>query len=130
MTDGSQRVALVVDDSRAMRSILKRVLAQHDFHVEEAGSGAEALTWLREGKPVSLLLVDLNMPVMSGFELMMEMKTQNLAAGTPVLVCTSEADPASAERAKSLGARGYLTKPIDTSLGRALTALGLARKVA
>jgi two-component system chemotaxis response regulator CheY len=130
MTDSSPRTALIVDDSRAMRSILRRVLAQHGFETEEAGSGAEALAWLLSGKRPTLMLVDINMPVMSGFELMLELKQRELARDVPLLVVTSESDPASAERAKSLGARGYLTKPVDAALARALTALGLSRKVA
>lgn len=105
--------ALIIDDSSVMRKIVERSLRQAGIdlsHVLEAGNGQEALTALGSGK-VDLILSDINMPVMDGLEFVRRVQSTNLAAGTPIVMITTEGSEANVMEALSLGARGYIRKP-------------------
>ena len=83
---------LVVDDSAMMRKIILRTLkmAGLDFAITlEAADGAEGLALLRENT-VSLVMCDINMPVMSGLEMLEQIKAEQLAAGVPIVMVTTE----------------------------------------
>jgi two-component system chemotaxis response regulator CheY len=105
--------ALIVDDSSVMRKIVERSLRQaglDPLEVREAGSGVEGLEMLRTG-PVDLILTDINMPVMDGLEFVRQIKAQNLAPGTPVVMITTESSEEHVKQAILAGARGYIRKP-------------------
>lgn len=105
--------ALIIDDSSVMRKIVERSLRQAGIdlsHVLEAGNGQEALTALGSGK-VDLILSDINMPVMDGLEFVRCVQSTDLAAGTPIVMITTEGSEANVMEALSLGARGYIRKP-------------------
>jgi two-component system chemotaxis response regulator CheY len=104
--------ALVVDDSRAMRMILKRHLSGQGFQVVEAEHGEDALARLREpGASFQVALVDWNMPVMSGIELVRAIRSDQVLAPLPILMVTSEAEMSSVGEALDAGASEYLMKP-------------------
>lgn len=104
---------LVVDDSAMMRKVVLRVLkmAELDFDtILEAGDGSEALTLLR-ANPVDLIMCDINMPVMSGIELLQKIKLEKLALGVPIVMVTTENSEPQVRQAILAGARGYIRKP-------------------
>ena len=83
--------------------------------VQTASDGKQALMLLhdaaRKGRPIDLVLLDINMPVMSGFDLLIEMKKEQMLVDTMVVICSTSDDPNDKEMAKLLGAAGYLVKP-------------------
>jgi len=105
--------ALIVDDSTVMRKIIERSLRQAGLSfsaVYEAGSGTEALEVLKT-KDVDLILSDINMPSMDGLEFLRQIRAQNLAAGVPVVMITTESSEEHVKEAIQAGARGYIRKP-------------------
>jgi two-component system chemotaxis response regulator CheY len=108
--------ALVVDDSRAIRSMLRRLLQGLGFEVTEAGNGAEALERLQTGERIDLALVDWNMPVMDGLEFVKAMRADRRFADIVVLMVSSESDPAKVARALMKGADDYVIKPLTAEV--------------
>ena len=105
--------ALIVDDSSVMRKIVERALRQAGLEslvVFEAGSGKEGLDLLR-GQRVDLILSDINMPSMDGLEFLRQIRLQDLAQGTPVVMITTESSEEHVRQAIQAGARGYIRKP-------------------
>jgi NarL family two-component system response regulator YdfI len=105
----SQSKVLIVDDHRVVRDGLKLILETNDsFQVAgEAGNGEEALQRIEESRP-DVILLDLNMPVMSGLELMEKLKSQNNSI--PVIILTTYNEDKLMLRGLALGAKGYLLK--------------------
>ena len=103
--------ALVVDDSRSMRSILGRILREMGLDVEEAVDGAAALERLVAGERPDLALVDWHMPNMTGVELVSEVRRRPELAGLTILMVTSEGEPDQIGVALAAGADEYLIKP-------------------
>jgi two-component system chemotaxis response regulator CheY len=104
---------LVVDDSAMMRKIVLRTLkmAEVEFdEVLEAGDGVEALALLR-AHTVNLIMCDINMPNMSGLDLLLQIKEEKLAAGVPIVMVTTEGSEPQVRQAILAGARGYIRKP-------------------
>ena len=119
--------ALVVDDSRAMRMILKRVLAANGFEVFEAGDGKQALEQLAVTGVVDLALVDWNMPVMTGYELICEVRARHELDSMAIMMVTTETETSQVQRALDAGANEYVMKPFtDEALREKLLLLGLA----
>ena len=109
--------ALIVDDSAVMRKVIERSLRQAGIEltdVLQAGNGAEALALLREAPPLDIILSDINMPEMDGLAFLEGRSRENLAAGTPVVMITTEASQPLVLRALAAGARGYLCKPFTS----------------
>ena len=104
--------AMVVDDSRAMRHILRTALEEASFEVAEAGHGVEALAQIAQrGGPPALMLVDLNMPEMNGYDLVVALRQRYADAATKILMVTSETDRQRIAEALEAGADEYLMKP-------------------
>jgi two-component system chemotaxis response regulator CheY len=101
---------LVIDDSRAMRLILKRMLRELGFAVDEAANGREGLNQLTVTPP-RLVLLDWNMPEMSGIEFLQAMRQPPYASTAKVLMVTTESEVAQVIRALGAGADEYLMKP-------------------
>ena len=104
---------LIVDDSPAMRAFIKRVIYMSGFNVGscmEACDGEEALVALRRSW-VDIVLTDINMPRMSGEELVRKMHQDELLKEIPIIVVSTDSTEARMETMKSLGAKGYVTKP-------------------
>jgi two-component system chemotaxis response regulator CheY len=112
-TNDMRGTVLVVDDSAMMRKVVLRVLKMADVEFDtvlEAGDGNEALTLLRSN-PVALIMCDINMPVMSGLELLQKIKEEKLAVGVPIVMVTTESSEPQVRHAILAGARGYIRKP-------------------
>ena len=103
--------ALIVDDSKAMRMILGRTLKEIGFDVIEASHGQEALARLDEGQEVNLMLVDWNMPVMNGYELVCAVRANVLLSKVRIMMVTTETSISQVEQALAAGANEYLMKP-------------------
>jgi two-component system chemotaxis response regulator CheY len=124
--DGAFRRALVVDDSRAMRAILRRLLEHHRFQVVEAEHGRDALGQLARMRIPDLALLDWNMPEMSGIELLTELRLDHSYDRMRIVMVTTETEPQQIQRALDAGANEYVMKPFshDVLLDK-LTLLGL-----
>ncbi|MEZ4221952.1 MAG: response regulator [Polyangiaceae bacterium] len=119
--------AIVVDDSRAMRTILKRVLTKVGFDVIEAGQGQEALQELEKSGPLDLALVDWNMPVMTGYEFLREIRGRAQFNPMAIMMVTTETEISQVQRALDAGANEYVMKPFtEDVLREKLMLLGLA----
>jgi two-component system chemotaxis response regulator CheY len=106
---------LVVDDSAMMRKVVLRTLKMAGVEFDsvlEAGDGNEALTLLRANK-VELILCDINMPVMTGLQLLEQIKAEKLAVGVPIVMVTTESSEPQVRQAILAGARGYIRKPFS-----------------
>ena len=119
--------ALVVDDSKAVRGLLKRELSHLGFEVFEAGNGQEGMNQLSELGPVDVALVDWTMPVMDGLSFLKEVRANPDYERVLVVMVTSESDPAQIFQALMAGADEYATKPITAAaLAEKLGLVGLA----
>ena len=105
--------ALVVDDSRSMRSIIGKQLRELGIEVAEAASGLEALDALRLQSPFDLMLVDWNMPHMDGFELLRKVRADQAHEDLPIMMVTTESEMSQVAIALEGGANEYLMKPFD-----------------
>jgi two-component system chemotaxis response regulator CheY len=104
---------LIVDDSPAMRSFIRRVLEMSGLEVGlclEASNGEEALRVL-EGNWVDAVLTDINMPQMDGEELLRRMSEHAVFGSIPVLVVSTDRTEGRIQKMLTLGAKGYVTKP-------------------
>lgn len=105
----TDRSALVVDDSNLNRQIIIEYLKAKDFSILEAEDGEQALMQISSGKP-DIVLLDLIMPIMDGFEVLEKLKESNNSV--PVIVITAYLKGNTYQRCKDLGARGFLNKPV------------------
>ena len=105
------RMVLVVDDSITMMMSLKTTLAMNGFEVETASNGKAALDKLNAGSKPSLVLTDINMPVMGGLELIGKIRAMPGLKFIPILTLTTESDNAKRDEGKRAGATGWIVKP-------------------
>ena len=119
--------AIVVDDSRAMRTMLRNILREHEIEVvAEAGNGREALEKLAATGPLDLALLDWNMPVMNGFDLLCTLRADARWASMRVMLVTTETEACQVLRALDAGADEYLFKPFQKeALRDKLSLMGL-----
>jgi chemosensory pili system protein ChpA (sensor histidine kinase/response regulator) len=108
----SRPVILVVDDSLSVRKVIEKHLLSLQFDVELAVDGLDALEKLRS-RPCSLVLTDLEMPRMHGFELIAEMRRHESLCELPVIVVTSRDAEKHRRRAAAVGANDYIIKPFS-----------------
>lgn len=106
------RTCLIVDDSRVIRKVARRILEDLGFDVAEAADGAEALAWCRTTMP-EVVLLDWNMPVMTGIEFLVHLRARPGGDKPKVVFCTTENDVAHIREAISAGADEYVMKPFD-----------------
>jgi putative two-component system response regulator len=104
-------VVLAVDDTPENLDVVKSLLSSK-YVVKAAINGIMALK-IAEKKPPDLILLDIRMPQMDGFEVCRKLKANETTAAIPVIFLTGESDAASEADALAAGAVGYLTKPID-----------------
>lgn len=121
--------ALVIDDSKAMRMLLKRELLALGFEVFEAGDGQEALSRLAELGAVDVVLVDWTMPGMDGMTFVHQVRAEAAYEEMRVVMITSESDPAQIFHALMAGVDEYATKPITReALAEKLGLVGLVEQ--
>jgi two-component system, chemotaxis family, chemotaxis protein CheY len=125
-------LAMVIDDSRAMRMILKRIVTQLGFDVVEAGNGKEAMEYLEgnvmnaEEVPQVLALVDWNMPEMNGLEFVTKVRDEPRLRGVTLMMVTTESEQGQIVRALAAGAHEYVIKPFTPdAIVEKLALLGL-----
>jgi putative two-component system response regulator len=104
-------IVLAVDDTPENLDVIKGLLSSK-YVVKAAINGMMALK-IAEKKPPDLILLDIRMPQMDGFEVCRKLKANETTADIPVIFLTGESDAASEADAMEAGAVGYLTKPID-----------------
>ena len=107
---------LVVDDSEMNREILKEILGK-EYRILEACDGEEALKMLEQhGTEISLVLLDIIMPKMDGFEVLAYMNRDKWIEDIPVIMISSEGSESYIRRAYELGASDYISRPFDTKV--------------
>jgi len=106
------RSCLVVDDSRVIRKVARRILEDLGYEISEAADGMEALAWCRAAMPDAILL-DWNMPVMTGIEFLRRLRTEPGGEAPVVIFCTVENDIEHIALALETGADEYIMKPFD-----------------
>jgi signal transduction histidine kinase/CheY-like chemotaxis protein len=127
---------LVADDNMTNRRILRTLLASWDMQPTIAGDGAEALQALTKAceadQPFALVLSDVTMPEMDGFQLAEEIRKNPQLSSTTIIMLTSAGQRGDAARCRELGLEGYLTKPVSQSelLDAVLRVAGSKRTVA
>ena len=104
---------LIVDDSATMLMSLKTGLSINGFKVESANSGQAALDKLKSGIKPDLILTDINMPGMTGLELIGKIRALSSFRFTPILTLTTESETSKREEGKRVGATGWLVKPLS-----------------
>lgn len=104
---------LIVDDNPVNLKLARVLLAGEGYEVRTAGDAAEALELLETFRP-RLILMDLQMPGMDGFELSRRLKATPANRGTIILALTAYAMKGDEEKAREAGCDGYISKPIDT----------------
>ena len=119
-------LALVVDDSRAMRAILTRLMSGLGFDVAQAADGAQALAVLDAGARPDVCLVDWNMPVMNGLEFIKSVRSRTELRDVSLMMVTTESEQSQIVRALAAGAHEYVLKPFtDEVIAEKLALLGL-----
>ena len=103
---------LIVDDSRVIRKVSRHILESLDFAVDEAENGREGLDRCIEAMP-DVILLDWNMPVMSGIEFLTQLRGRPDGRAPKVVFCTTENDVAHIREAIDAGADEYVMKPFD-----------------
>lgn len=118
--------ALIIDDSRAMRAILKRILKNLGFRTSEAANGLEGLERLAEHDDISIALVDWNMPEMNGYEFVKAVRADSSNQHIWLMMVTTETEMSRVVKAMAAGANEYVMKPFtDETIVEKLQLLGL-----
>jgi CheY-like chemotaxis protein len=126
MTERPKLRVLVVDDDAAIRLVCALSLELAGFEVLEAEDGPRGLERAHEGRP-DLVLLDVRMPGLDGFELAEQLRRDEQTRGIPLLFLSGEPAPSGKARALALGALDYLTKPFDPIALAALVGGALAK---
>lgn len=106
---------LVVDDSRVVRKVARRIVEDLGFNCNEAEDGQKAYEACEESMPEAVLL-DWNMPVMSGIEFLEKLRQMPNGDAPKVVFCTTENDVGHIQRALQAGANEYIMKPFDSEI--------------
>jgi DNA-binding response OmpR family regulator len=112
-SEASRRNILVVDDEPYIGRIIQLKLESSPYDVDVYQDGRTALQRLRTDDPVDLILLDIMMPEMNGFEVLARLREIPHRTETPVIMLTGKGQPADREQAASLGASDFLTKPFS-----------------
>ena len=109
------RTCLIVDDSRIIRKVARRIVEDLGFEVDEAADGVEALTYCMGAMP-HVVLLDWQMPVMDGLSFLRRLRELPGGRAPKVLFCTIETAPERIAEALSAGADDYVMKPFDSEI--------------
>jgi two-component system chemotaxis response regulator CheY len=110
------RRALVIDDSRTIRSILGKKLSQLGFKVSDAENGKVGLDTLRANPAISLVLVDWNMPVMNGLQFVQAVRAESCWNDVTIVMVTTETETSQMLAALDSGANDYIMKPFTEEI--------------
>ena len=106
---------LIADDSEINRALLMEILGD-GYEYLEAENGVRAVELLREHTDIALVLLDINMPVMDGFEVLKAMNANHTIEDIPVIMISSEDSDAAIRRSYELGASDYVNRPFDARI--------------
>ena len=109
-------LVLIVDDSRAIRTILGKILTAQGYDVLQAENGVIAIDLLRQGNDVSLICVDCNMPEMSGIEMTRRLRGMPRFHRTPIMMITTETHALIMEAAMQAGINEYVMQPFNSDI--------------
>jgi two-component system chemotaxis response regulator CheY len=109
------KFCLVVDDSKVVRMVARKILEELDFDVSEAADGQEALKACQASMP-DVILLDWNMPVMNGIDFLRALRAGEGGDAPKVVFCTTENDMAHIQEAIKAGANEYIMKPFDSDI--------------
>jgi CheY-like chemotaxis protein/signal transduction histidine kinase len=115
------RTLLITDDDLRNTFALSKLLKKHGMNIVIADNGQMALEKLKENKSIELIIMDIMMPVMDGYEAMREIRAQRSFREVPIIALTARAMPEEQEKCMAAGANDYLNKPVD--IERLLTLL-------
>jgi len=119
------KTCLVVDDSRVVRMVARKILTELKFNIEEAEDGQKALDQSIAKMP-DIVLLDWNMPVMTGIEYLRALRATPGGDAPVVVFCTTENDMSRIQEGIAAGANEYIMKPFDADIIKAkFTQLGL-----
>ena len=107
-----EKTILIVDDSTSIRNLVEFTLSNAGFRVISATNGLDALEQINK-QTIHLLLTDLHMPVMTGMELIKEVRSMEKYKTIPILFLTTETQISIKQEAKELGATGWIVKPFN-----------------
>ena len=107
---------LIIDDSRAMRSILRLAMKSLAPEIVEAANGQEGLERLADRGPFDLVLVDWNMPVMNGLEFVTAVRANPDYTAVRIVMVTTEVEMSQVSKALAAGAEEYVMKPFTTEI--------------
>jgi two-component system chemotaxis response regulator CheY len=110
------RRVLIVDDSATIRQQVRMALTQAGFEVVEAVDGEDGVNKIRSDSTLSAVICDINMPKKTGLELIEEIKAGGANSEIPIVMLTTEGQPAMVQRAKAAGAKGWIVKPFKPNL--------------
>jgi two-component system chemotaxis response regulator CheY len=106
----------VIDDSRAVRLLVGKILREQGFEVHEAGHGQQGLEQLQENPEIGLVLVDWNMPVMDGLEFIKVVRQSRAWDSLRIVMVTTETESEQVQRAMTAGANEYVMKPFTSEV--------------
>lgn len=107
---------LVVDDSATVRQQVRLALSQSGFDVVEAVDGVDGQDKISTTPDIKMVICDVNMPRMNGIDMIEAVHATGRHAGLPIVMLTTEGQPALIQRAKAAGAKGWIVKPFKADL--------------
>lgn len=107
---------MIVDDSMTVRQQVAAALSGAGFQVVEAVDGEDGLAQIAREKDLALVICDVNMPRLNGLDMLDKLRAADATATLPVLMLTTEGQPEYVMRAKALGAKGWMVKPVKPEL--------------
>jgi len=120
-----RKKVLVVDDSLTVRQEVSAALHPAGFEVLQASDGIDGLRRIKATGDLAAVVADINMPGMSGLEMLSEIKRDTALVTLPIIMLTTEGKPELIKQAKDAGARGWMVKPFKSEL-----LVALVRKLA
>jgi two-component system chemotaxis response regulator CheY len=109
----SKKKVLVVDDSATVRQQVAQVLTKVGFEVLEAADGQIGADMINGDGSINVVICDVNMPRVNGIEMVISVKSNQKNADLPILMLTTDGQPALIKKAKEAGARGWIVKPFN-----------------
>jgi two-component system, chemotaxis family, chemotaxis protein CheY len=103
---------IVVDDSKTVRDQVRGVLEGAGYQVIEAADGQEGMNQIRDNPDLCMAICDVHMPNVSGILMVESLQADGMVPRLPVIMLTTEAQPALIQRAKQAGAKGWIVKPV------------------
>jgi two-component system chemotaxis response regulator CheY len=113
----ADRTCLIVDDSKIVRKVMRKIIEPIGFNIIEAEDGQQALDAFKEGE-IELVMLDWNMPVMNGMEFLLKLRANTTITQPLVVFCTTENEFSKIQEALMNGANEYVMKPFDEEIIR------------